>query len=242
MLLFGVFFLVLALEGIICLAMAAPIAMLLASLGATLGYSLALEFPDMKRTLGAFAPIFFLPFLIGAEGQSERPIPEFDVSREVIINAPPAEVWKYVLAFPKLPRPDSLWLKTGIAYPLSARISGEGVGAIRYCQFSTGAFVEPITAWEPPYRLAFDVAEQPLPMHEWSLYDDVHPPHLDGIMSSKRGQFVLEELPGGRTRQTGTTWYQNKMWPSPYWGAWSDVMIHSIHGEVLRHIKRQAEG
>jgi hypothetical protein len=43
------------------------------------------------------------------------------------------------------------WLyAAGVAYPLRARIHGEGVGAVRHCEFTTGAFVEPITAWEPP--------------------------------------------------------------------------------------------
>jgi len=40
-------------------------------------------------------------------------------------------------------------------------------------------FVEPITRWEPPARLSFDVRSQPLPMQEWSFYRRVHPPHLD---------------------------------------------------------------
>ena len=44
---------------------------------------------------------------------------------------------------------------------MKARIEGEGVGAIRYCSFSTGDFVEPITAWEKPHRLAFDVVKNP---------------------------------------------------------------------------------
>jgi len=37
--------------------------------------------------------------------------------------------------------------RLGFASPQYARIEGTGVGAIRYCVFSTGPFVEPITAW-----------------------------------------------------------------------------------------------
>ena len=47
--------------------------------------------------------------------------------------------------------------KTGLAYPLRARLVGAGVGAVRHCEFTTGAFVEPITVWDAPHRLAFDV-------------------------------------------------------------------------------------
>jgi hypothetical protein len=112
---------------------------------------------------------------------------------------------------------------------------------VRKCEFSTGPFVEPITAWEPPRRLAFDVASQPLPMHEWSPYRDLHPPHLDDTMRSRRGEFRLVALPGGRTRLEGSTWYELQLDPQTYWSIWSDLLVHQIHGRVLRHIKSEAE-
>jgi hypothetical protein len=65
-----------------------------------------------------------------------------------------------------LTEPPSWIFRLGVAYPLRARISGEGAGAIRRCEFSTGAFVVPITTWSPPNRLAFDVTSQPLSMTE----------------------------------------------------------------------------
>ena len=62
--------------------------------------------------------------------------------------------------------------------------------------FSTGAFVEPITAWEPPHRLAFSVQSTPPPMDELS-FREVTPPHLEGFFVSRRGEFRLEPLPAG---------------------------------------------
>ena len=55
------------------------------------------------------------------------------------------------------------------------------------------------------------------------------------------GQFLLEALPNGHTRLTGTTWYENSFWPGAYWNVWSDYIIHRIHGRVLAHIKRETE-
>ena len=46
----------------------------------------------------------------------------------------------------------------------STEIEGEGVGAVRHCVFSTGAFVEPITIWNEPRHLRFDVTAMPEPM------------------------------------------------------------------------------
>src|SRR5205809_3436324 len=36
-------------------------------------------------------------------------------------------------------------------------IEGTGVGATRYCDFTTGSFVEPIAVWEENRRLGFDI-------------------------------------------------------------------------------------
>ena len=144
-------------------------------------------------------------------------------------------------AFSPLPPPDEWLLRAGIACPLRARIEGEGVGAVRYCEFTTGPFVEPITAWEPPYRLAFDVAQQPASMREWSPYEVVHAPHLHGGLQSVRGEFRLTRLPGDRTRLEGTTWYRVKMAPDVYWGMYADYAIHVIHRRVLAHIRKLSE-
>ncbi|MGM0558703.1 MAG: hypothetical protein ACQEVA_20120 [Myxococcota bacterium] len=116
----------------------------------------------------------------------------------------------------------------------------EGVGAVRYCNFTTGPFVEPITVWDEPHRLAFDVSEHPPAMRETSLYEHLDAPHVDGYFVSERGQFLLEELPGGKTRLTGTTWYRHEVWPVAYRKVFSDEIIHRIHLRVLNHIAAQA--
>jgi hypothetical protein len=88
---------------------------------------------------------------------------------------------------------------------------------------------------------AFDVAETPPPMREWSPYETVHAPHLSGNMRSRRGEFRLVALADGRTRLEGTTWYELDMFPQAYWGLWSDALIHTIHTRVLGHIKHRVE-
>ena len=66
---------------------------------------------------------------------------------------------------------------------------GSGVGAERHCIFTTGEFVEPITTWDEPRQLAFNVREQPDPMIELTPYRHIHPPHLDLAFRSVRGEF-----------------------------------------------------
>lgn len=237
----GLAVIVIALEGLICLIMAAPIAYFLALLGALVGYAIQAR-PWLSDQTAALmlAVVLLLPVLMAAESANEPEPAVRAVHTEVIIDAPPQRVWPHVIAFPPLAEPDDWFFQTGIAYPQRAEIHGTGVGAVRHCVFSTGTFVEPIEVWDQPTRLRFRVTEQPEPMREWSPYA-IHPAHLDHYLQSHEGEFRLESLPDGRTRLVGTTWYSNRMWPAPYWHLWSDYIIHRIHGRVLDHIKELAE-
>jgi uncharacterized protein YndB with AHSA1/START domain len=157
------------------------------------------------------------------------------------IDAPPERVWRYVVSFPDLAEPREWFFRAGLAYPQRARIEGTGVGAVRYCEFSTGPFVEPIEIWDEPRLLRFRVTENPAPMHEWSPYAQVAPKHLHGYLISQKGQFRLTRLSGNRTLLEGATWYRHGLWPAEYWRWWSDAIIHRIHLRVLNHIRTLAE-
>lgn len=168
--------------------------------------------------------------------------PHQDVVLSTIeIAAPNSKVWPNVVKFSDLPPTDDWLFKLGVAHPLRARIDGQGVGAIRHCEFTTGAFVEPITAWEEPHRLAFDVQYQPQPMKEVSFYDHVDAPHLNGYFKSIRGEFRLISTADGRTRLEGRTWYQVDIHPGWYWQLYGRWFIHRIHLRVLEHIKKLSE-
>lgn len=231
-----------AFEGIICIVMASPIAMFLAGIGATFGYFIQRRpTPDAATVKALLAMFLALPALMGAEIPATKLTTLRPVVTTVDIAAPPEVVWKNVVTFSEIPPTDDWVFKTGIAYPLRATIKGTGPGAVRYCTFSTGSFVEPIDVWDEPRLLKFSVAEQPDTMHEWSPYNHLHPPHLDDFMRSQRGQFRLIPLPGNRTRLEGTTWYEERIHPIAYWQIWSDAIIHRIHGRVLNHIKNLSE-
>lgn len=230
--------LVTAAEGALCLFMAAPLALGLGAMGASLGRSLALfdEEPVRNVIIGLIA----LP--AAATMDAREPASELrEVRTAIEVNAPADVVWRNVIAFPPLAEPNDWVFRAGISYPMRAEIRGEGVGAIRYCVFSTGSFVEPITRWEPGKRLSFDVTSQPRPMQEWSPYADITPPHLDGYFQSRRGEFRLVALPNGRTRLEGSTWYEMKLQPALYWSLFGDALVHRIHGRVLDHIRMNAE-
>ena len=234
--------LVFAYEGIICLVMALPLAIPVVLLGSAVGYLIqARHLRSGEATRLMLVLLASLPAMIGAESATRLEAPLFGVRTSLEIEATPGRVWEHVVHFDPLPPPDDWTLRTGLAYPIRAEIQGLGVGAVRRCEFSTGPFIEPIEVWDEPRLLRFAVTSNPPPMREWNPFAEIHPPHLDRFLVSRRGEFRLVPLAGGRTRLEGTTWYQHHMWPAAYWRLWSDQIIHRIHRQVLEHIKRSAE-
>jgi hypothetical protein len=238
----GLVLLAIAVEGIVCLIMAVPIALPLAAFGGICGYLV-----QKRRWLHDSTPAFlsvllvFVPGVQWAEHAAAIPPPMFEVRSAIEVNAPPEKVWQQVVAFSEIPPPTEWMFRAGIAYPIRAEILGSGPGAERQCVFSTGAFVEPIQVWDEPHKLKFSVTANPAPLEEWTPYSHIDPPHLHGFLVSNGGQFLLTPLPNGRTMLEGTTWYRHSLWPSSYWRLGSDAIIHRIHFRVLKHIRDEAE-
>lgn len=238
--LLGLCIIAMALDGIICLLMALPLTMLLMLPGVGLGCFLANK---LSRRFSDKLPLLILigfPLLVGFEEKLPKRPTTHQVVTTIEVDAPIQRVWDEVVAFEKITTPPTGVFKLGIAYPIEARIEGRGVGAVRYCVFSTGPFVEPITKWEEPNLLCFDVASSPSPMDELSPWGKITTPHLQNAIVSQRGQFKLTERKG-KTILEGTTWYHQNIYPDVYWSQLSSTIIHWIHLRVLNHIKLCAE-
>jgi uncharacterized membrane protein YhaH (DUF805 family) len=238
----GVVLLLVAIEGIICILMAAPIACLLALLGGWLGFVIQAAHWGRRHTPAFMSVVVLLtPSFFGVEHFLKPQPGVFEVKSSIEVNAPPEKVWRQVVSFSEIPPPKETIFRAGIAYPIRAEIAGHGPGAVRHCVFSTGPFVEPITVWDEPRLLRFSVTANPAPMNELTPYAHIEPTHLHGYFESHQGQFLLTRMRGGRTLLEGTTWYSHTMWPEQYWRLWADYVIHRIHLRVLRHIKVQTE-
>jgi hypothetical protein len=229
--------LIFAVEGLICLVMALPFGVMLMWFGSLVGVSINNHYSKSTPT-ALLLFIGIIPAMAFIEKDLEPKLSS--VVSSIEIDANPQTVWKNVVEFPELGKPSEFLFQTGIAYPINAKIEGTGVGAVRHCNFTTGSFVEPITVWDEPNLLAFDVLEQPAPMKELSFWD-VDAPHLHDYFVSKRGQFKLTALPDGKTLLEGTTWYYHNIKPAFYWQLWSDYIVHKIHNRVLTHIKTTSE-
>jgi uncharacterized membrane protein YhaH (DUF805 family) len=241
--LLGLMLLGFAVEGVICLVMAAPIGLMLALMGGSLGYLIQQRHWDRLQTRATFSAMLLLvPFLLGTEALKPRQPPILQVTTKIEINAPAETVWQFLTSFPTLPPPTEWPFRVGIAYPIRSTLRGSGLGAQRECQFSSGQFIEPIQAWQENEHLRFSISNEPLVMEELSPYGHIHTRHVDGrYFQAQDAEFVLRQLPGGRILLTGTSHYRNRMWPVSYWRLWSDAIVHQIHLRVFRLIKRLAE-
>lgn len=225
--------LIFAAEGLGCVVMVLPLLLPLGALGGVILYTLT----HSKETVLSLA---LLPIASLGIDATATP-PTYKVTTSIEINAPPERVWKNVVAFPDLAAPREWYFRAGLSYPTGTRIIGQGVGAKRFCDLSTGLAVETVTRWETARALEFDVTETPAPMEELSPYGHIEPKHLHGYFVSKHGRFVLTPLAGGRTRIDGTSWYQHGLYPAPFWRLWTDATVHKIHERVFEHIKALSE-
>jgi hypothetical protein len=234
---------ILALEGLGCLFMFAPLVVLPVVAGAYVGFLAGHALP--RRSLDATVAGSILVFLAILGVERVAPLPPLTpppVETVLVVDAPPEVVWPLVTDLDDMPPPEDWAFRVaGIAYPVRARMHGEGLGARRTCELSTGAVEETVDMWRPGQVLGFTIDSQPDPMRERTLYDTVRQPHLDGYVRNVRGELQLEAMSGGRTRLTGKSWYTVRLSPEAYWRLWSDLFIRKIHLRVLGAIKSRAE-
>lgn len=227
-----------ALEGVICLIMAAPLAMAVAFPGALIGRGLAQR--RASKTGTALMSVTVLPLSLLAE-VALPPSVIFTGHQSVVIDAPPDAVWQALVEMESIEAPPPLPFRLGVSYPVGARIEGEGVGARRIGEFSTGQAVERVTAWQPGRKLTFDVVSSPPAMKELSPYDQVHAPHVVGYFDTVWTSFELAPLPDDKTRLTLRSEHELKLDPVLYWLPITRLVVAAGHRRVLDHVRHEAE-
>jgi uncharacterized membrane protein YhaH (DUF805 family) len=231
-----------AFEGIICVAMAIPLAAPLALVGGHLAYLSQKSQALQPRPTTMLSLLLALPLLAGVESFRSAPVPHHVVHSSVEIAAPPRLVWQRIVAFPSIEEKPHWILRLGMAYPVESKTIGLGLSADRQTRFSTGVSREPILAWEEERHLAFRVSDEPPLMKESSPYGAITVRHLeDHDFRSGRVDFYLSTLPNGHTQLDGWSSYENRMWPTEYWQLWTDEIVRQIQLRVFRQVKRLAE-
>ena len=174
-------------EGAVCLLIVSPLLLTGVFAGTAVGRALFQRRDKLQVTV--IPLLVLLTFLEGASNLERRAV----VSDTIVINAPAAEVWKHVVAFPRIEAEPEHWLnKVGLPSASETTCEGKFVGLKRACIFSNGlVFNEVVTELEPARLLTFDIVEQP------------QDPELLGHRTLKRGQFELQGNVDGTTTLIG---------------------------------------
>ncbi len=178
-------------EGIICLFMAAPLAYPLALLGGSLAFSVLDHVHGSKRVGTTMLLAILLPFgAIQWERVFPSDPPTYAVTSTIDIAAPQEKVWNALVHPYQVRRTEDLVFYVGVAYPRAAWIEGTGTNATRFCDFSTGTFVEPIREWRENELLRFEVAKNVPAMQEWNPSLRFIRRILRGFWSRNKGSFA----------------------------------------------------
>lgn len=214
-------------EGILCLAMAAPLYFLMLWVGVQLGHQLFRVRPGPLNVLA-------LPLLlvaVVAESRWAGPPPRAVFTDEIRIQAPPDRVWPHVVSFAPIPDPPDFWMfRLGLPYPVETPPGADAVGRERLCVFSQNTvFRERVTAFEPARRLRFEIVESP--KH----------PELIGHFEAHWGEFELRPEPDGSTTLIGRSAYTLHTRPLWYFDLWTRHLGSAVHLRVMRNARRLAE-
>ena len=165
----------------------------------------------------------------------------FDTQQAVTVNAPVEVVWSSILRMDRIDERLALPFRLGVAYPVRGEIVGEGVGAVRYGEFSTGTAIERVTEWEQHRKLAFVVERDVPAMRELSPYEHVHAPHAVGYFTTGTTRFALAPCADGAVELTLTTTHEIRLDPILYWMPLARFMVTENNARVLAHIRNQSE-
>jgi uncharacterized membrane protein YhaH (DUF805 family) len=234
----GLALLALALEGLICIVVIAPLWLLFSAVGGFIGRAIARATRRPLRSTSAALAV--IPLIYALEAILPASV-TYENEVSIDINAPPAAVWRSITAMGHIEEPPGLLFRLGIAHPLSGRLVGEGVGAERHGEFSTGIAVERITEWTPNYRLAFVVLNDVPTVRELSPYDHVHAPHVVGYFATTVASFELEDRGAQMTRLTLRSTHVLRLEPTLYWLPLVNWVVEENKVRVLRHIRLLSE-
>jgi hypothetical protein len=232
-------------EGLICIVMFTPIALVASTLGGVAGGLIARLIRSRRSKFATLGCVLCFPVLLSPV---EQRLPLHQDLREVEsfvdIQAPPATVWRNIERVPLIRTSElqSSWTHSiGFPDPLEATLSAEGIGGIRHATFQGGVlFIETIDIWEPDRRLGFSIHAQTdqIPRTTFDEHVIVGGRFFDVL----RGEYALEPLSNRTTRlhlisrhtvSTDFNWYAH---------LWTDAIMLDLQRRILWVVKNRAEG
>jgi len=188
--------------------------------------------------------VLALPFLLAPFEKRVSPVTERRiVETSVQIAADADTVFRNLAEVPAIDaneRRMGFFQRIGIPQPLEARLSYEGVGAIRDARFVEGIrFRETVTRFEPGRRLAFDIAVAAASIAPGTLDEHVRVggPYFD----AEYGEFEIQPRGDGtvllrlRSRHRVATHFNF------YARLWTEAIMQDLQTGICAVIKQRSE-
>jgi hypothetical protein len=232
------------LEGLICIVMFLPIAMVCASLGG-IAAGVFVRISQRPRTNDIIAGcVLFFPLLVAPWEQAVLYSKEIRNTETFIdIKAPASMIWaniERVRAIQAEELPDSWSHRIGFPNPVEATLSSEGVGGVRQASFSGGVlFIETIDVWEPLQRLGFSIEAQTDRIPNTTLDEHVRVggPFFDVL----HGEYRLKPLGNGVIRLHLSSQHRVSTDLNWYARVWVNAVMADLQTRILHVVKARCE-
>lgn len=232
--------LLIALETVICIVMAAPIFIPFQILGVLLARVILRPLTDhfdpnkvQASVLAVLAGVALVPFDV------EFPASYHHVTTTITINAPVEEVWEQTVEIPDIQPEERIWRLSHHILRAPQPVSAEMVDGVRQLRWSKGVrFEEHITARAEYESLAWDFA---FPHQESLIAFDPHISPTGPDLVLDRGFYHLTALDADTTVLELTTHYRLHTPIDAYLVWWGELFLNDFHASVLHVIKERAE-
>ncbi len=243
----------LKIEGVICWIMIYPLFAILAGCGGLIAYhtlkrhskkgSDYLDDNDWEKpnTLNV-SLLIFMPLIIGLiEGDRTTFSKEFNITREVVISAPPTTIWR-ALTYPneRVPIEKTSSLANFLGFPKHLRTTLDtlAIGGKRMVFYENGLyFEETILKYEPEHLLVLAIKTDPnkIPPTVLDEHIVIGGKHID----IQEDVYKLEQLIDGSSRLTlSSRFYINTPF-NWYAGIWATYLMSDILQGELDLIKKR---
>lgn len=228
-------------EGVICIAMLSPLWLGFGWLGAYVMRRQRWSSVDRKTF---HSSLLLLPLFSGTlEAQVPVLHDQVTLTREIVINAAPDEIWPYAVSNRHIAASEGQWNFTqdilGVPRPRATTITRPGMGAVRTAYWGDRInFEERITQWQPGRRLGWSFAFTNTSLQD---YTDKHIAPDGEFLKIDTGDYTLTPLTPTTTRLTLRTNYIAKTHVNPYAALWGEILLGDVQSNILAIIKQRAE-
>jgi len=234
--------LITGLEAVACVIMAAPIFLIMSSIGGITA-EITRSINNNKIQKSILAGLLFLPYSTSA---LENVIPNKsslqEVHSEITIAAEAGVVWNNIRQVPMIQENEqeaTFFHKIGFPRPLEATLSHDGVGGIRHASFEDNVlFVETITDWQPQKQLAFTIEANAEESTSAFLNGKILGGYYFDVLD---GTYRIEPLPEGGIKLHLDSRHRVSTHYNIYAGFWTRWIMSDLQMHILKVIKQRCE-